>query len=730
MAQPESPFEPWFPDDPADSEVNPEPSTAGDARSELADVVPPVSPPGGSWLLSDPEEGEAPGSDLGESSVECQSQAEPESWLFQNNLVSGSAAASEESSCGGEGPLEEQVDEQVPLQESVPVSESPPEETPVQAGHPQECSAEEAPFHPVLGEDSWLHTFDEENPAPAASAPNTAVSVMAGSWSCSEPSVASMPPGLIKQASAALLVGLLGMAAIRMFSGSGETQSNVGTDPLAPSHSIESGVRLQGPDLPMNTGDPGSRVLSPIRRERGVALAPSFRISQPNSQVPQRKPSQVQASLGGKSAPAKGPTEGGSPELEPSGPTRVPVSPSVSQARSRDKQLSAQKPVAPRQAAPKQPLPTPSFPIVSADRAVAIAILDQLERVLGRPTPVSSPPVAKAPGALIIQLEESPIQSAPLSLSAEDAVLAWFVLLGQDPTGAGVLWSPTPRVLCPDESPRQRLQRFGRWDPKSEPKGLMTLAEATEPAPEPKFTPEPIRASLPSDPGPMTHSMEFLTVIPSGPEGVGAVWARGATLADKYSSIPRASTPFAWAMLVPEQETPATDPGQNGDPLAQTPMGTLRRADKQGSWTGSEPSLAMLDNPKRVTTPRVGAVRILMVGGELFEGRLVALGQNRAWIETGLGTMSLDGERIDKIEKLDPIQVDSRGQKTRKHEYAGRPRVRVHAPGGLFVGHLISQEGDSVTLWTDEGFKITLHGARLADSIEDSRTTLRRMNGD
>ena len=728
MAQPESPFEPWFPDDPADSDVNPESSSAEGSRSEPAEVVPPVSLSGGSWLLSDPVDVEASPSDPEESPVECQSQAEPESWLFQKNLDSGSAAASEQGSCGSKDSLEENVDEQVPLQESVPLPELPAEGVSVQAGDPQECSAPEAPIHPVLGEDSWLHSFDEETPGPAAPLPNTAAPVMAGSWSCSEPRAGSMPPGLIKHVSAALLVGFLGMAAIRMFSDSGETRSTVGVDPLAPSHSIESGVRLQGPDLPVNTGNAGSRVLSPIHRERGVAPAPSLRISQLNRQAP--KPSRVQASLSEKSAQVEGPAEGGSSEPEPSGPARVPVSSPVSRVMSRDKQLSVQKLVAQRQEASKQPLPTPSFPIVTADRAAAIAILDQLERVFARPTPVSSSPVAKSPGAPIIQVEESPIQSGPLSLSAEDAALAWFVLLGQDPTAVGLLWSPTPRVLCPDESPRQRLQRLGRWDPKSEPGGLMTLAEATETAPEPKFIPEPIKASLPSDPGPITHSMEFLTVIPSGPGGVGAIWTRGATLADKYSSIPRASTPFAWAMLVPKLAAPATDPERNGDSLAQTPTGTLRRADKQGRWTGSEPSLAMLDNPRRVTTPRVGAVRILMVGGELFEGRLVALGQNRAWIETGLGTMSLDGERIDKIEKLDPIQVDSRGQKTRKHEYAGRPRVRVHAPGGLFVGHLISQEGDSVTLWTDEGFKITLHGARLADSIEGSRTTLRRRNGD
>ncbi len=726
MAQPESPFEPWFPDDPADSEVNPESSSAEISQSEPTEVVSPVSLPEGSWLLSDPVDVEAPASDPGESLVEHQSQTEPESWLFQKNLDSGLAAASEEGSCGGTDSLEEQVDEQVPVQESVQLPEPPAEGVPVQAGDPQECSAPNASIHPVLGEDSWLHTFDEAGPAPAAPILNEAGPAMAGSWSCSERRAASMPPGLIKQVSAALLVGFLGMAAIRMLSDSGETQTSVGADPLAPSHSIESGVRLQGPDLPLKTGTPGPRVLSPIRRERGGAPAPGSRISQPISQVPQRKPSQVQVSLSGKSTFVQGPVEEGSPEPEPSGPARVPVSPPVSQVVSRDKQLSVHKSVAQGQEAPKQSPPTPSFPIVTADRAAAIAILDQLDRVFARPAPVFSQPVAKAPSAPIIQVEESPIQSGPLSLSSEDAALAWFVLLGQDPTGAGVLWSPTPRMLCPDESPRQRLQRLGRWDPMSEPGALMTVAEATEPAPQPKFTPEPITASLPSDPGPMTHSMEFMTVIPSGPGGVGAIWTRGATLADKYSSIPQASTPFAWAMLVPEQVAPAIDPRRDGDPLVQTPTGTLRRADKQGSWTGSEPSLAMLDNPSRVTTPRVGAVRILMVGGELFEGRLVALGQNRAWIETGLGTMSLDGERIDKIEKLDPIQVDSRGQKTRKHEYAGRPRVRVHAPGGLFVGHLISQEGDSVTLWTDEGFKITLHGARLADSLEGSRTTLRR----
>jgi hypothetical protein len=54
----------------------------------------------------------------------------------------------------------------------------------------------------------------------------------------------------------------------------------------------------------------------------------------------------------------------------------------------------------------------------------------------------------------------------------------------------------------------------------------------------------------------------------------------------------------------------------------------------------------------------------------------------------------------------------------------------VLAPGGVFSGHLISQEGDSVTLWVDEGFKITLHGARLADQNEKVHTTLRRQKED
>ena len=92
--------------------------------------------------------------------------------------------------------------------------------------------------------------------------------------------------------------------------------------------------------------------------------------------------------------------------------------------------------------------------------------------------------------------------------------------------------------------------------------------------------------------------------------------------------------------------------------------------------------------------------------------------------------MSLDGERIDSIEKLDPTQLDAQGQESRGHKYSGRPRVRVLAPGGVFSGHLISQEGDSVTLWVDEGFKITLHGARLADQNEKVHTTLRRQKED
>jgi hypothetical protein len=447
-------------------------------------------------------------------------------------------------------------------------------------------------------------------------------------------------------------------------------------------------------------------------------------------------------------------------------------------------QSVAQKSEAVKFGATEQAL-RPSFELLTPDQAIAIAILKRLDRTLTRKPEISTNRVAQAQPRASIRPQPtvqnlthsipapvvaSPQQAGPLTLGTDDAAEVWLGLMGQQPSDLGVLWSKGPQTLCPDESPEQWLRRLGRWEMK--PADQMDLPErrvadlSPNPVSQVPLVTVPRQTSVPLVPP--VFSMQDAAIawfqdFEAQPESWGILGSfrpralcPGETAKGKLQRLGRwdqaravvlaqaddLQIPSALSPVPPTRASVSIEPDPFShsfeflavaaveEPAIVAPRGTLTRASGEGQWSGSEPSLALLDKPSRLTTPRVGAVRILMVGGELFEGRLVAMGQNRAWVETGLGTMSLDGERIDRIEKLDPTQLDAQGKESRVHKYSGRPRVRVLAPGGVFSGHLISQEGDSVTLWVDEGFKITLRGARLAGQNETVHTTLRRQKKD
>lgn len=140
-------------------------------------------------------------------------------------------------------------------------------------------------------------------------------------------------------------------------------------------------------------------------------------------------------------------------------------------------------------------------------------------------------------------------------------------------------------------------------------------------------------------------------------------------------------------------------------------------------WRRNEIPVGAMNAPARVATPRVGAVRVRLTEDELFfDGDMVAMGEGRVWIQTDLGRLSFTEASIASIESLgefdeaqDPGAIDApiRGE-----------RVRVHAPGGVIYGHVVSQ-GDSglLTLRTDDGGKITLANAQV-EMIGKSRATI------
>jgi hypothetical protein len=147
------------------------------------------------------------------------------------------------------------------------------------------------------------------------------------------------------------------------------------------------------------------------------------------------------------------------------------------------------------------------------------------------------------------------------------------------------------------------------------------------------------------------------------------------------------------------------------DKSSNTTKGGLRHAtadDLAGVWEGSVIPMDSIPGPTRLLTPGVGRVRIVIQRGEIFEGRLYAVGQGRIWIDTDVGRLALLSEQVQRIEHLNSKGGTPGLGAPGSQDLAGLPRVRVHTPGGTFYGKVIARDDGTVTLITDEGARVML----------------------
>jgi len=122
-------------------------------------------------------------------------------------------------------------------------------------------------------------------------------------------------------------------------------------------------------------------------------------------------------------------------------------------------------------------------------------------------------------------------------------------------------------------------------------------------------------------------------------------------------------------------------------------------------WRGSEVPLDAVSAPAKTLMPRVGNVRVFMNSGDVFQGRLYAVGQNRVWLDSNPGRIGLDGERVQRIELIPP-DPDGTVASLDETSLAGTTRVRVRVPGGLLYGRVLKAEGDEVILVPDGGGRV------------------------
>ena len=149
-----------------------------------------------------------------------------------------------------------------------------------------------------------------------------------------------------------------------------------------------------------------------------------------------------------------------------------------------------------------------------------------------------------------------------------------------------------------------------------------------------------------------------------------------------------------------EDETPAKTSG----------IRRASKADLAGLWEGSAIPVEAIGASSRLLTPAVGRVRVILKGGEIFEGRLYAVGDHKIWLDTELGRMALLGDQVRKIDQLSGKGTPG------TPDLAGLPRVRVRTPGGMFYGKVIARDQQSVTLVTEEGARVTLDSTDVEDA--------------
>lgn len=157
-------------------------------------------------------------------------------------------------------------------------------------------------------------------------------------------------------------------------------------------------------------------------------------------------------------------------------------------------------------------------------------------------------------------------------------------------------------------------------------------------------------------------------------------------------------------------------------PRVESPVRYASEDDLAAVWGKREIPLTEIGSEDRMLTPQVGRVRIVIHGGEVFEGRLYAVGQNKVWLDTGLGKMALLGWQVDRIEHLADKVAATLGEKG-SEDLTGLPRVRVRTPGGVFYGKLLDQDQGDVTLITEDGGRIRLANARV-EPAGKSRTRI------
>lgn len=149
----------------------------------------------------------------------------------------------------------------------------------------------------------------------------------------------------------------------------------------------------------------------------------------------------------------------------------------------------------------------------------------------------------------------------------------------------------------------------------------------------------------------------------------------------------------------------------------------------EGTWEGAVVPVDQIASKTRILTPKVGLVRVTLASGDVAEGRLHSVGHGQVWIESGDRERAIARSEIERLEQVGPsvgslAPVPANFAESNARTVAGS-RVRVRTAGGLFYGQIVARDGDTLTLETDEGVRVTVEGGSV-DPAPVRKTLVKR----
>jgi hypothetical protein len=168
---------------------------------------------------------------------------------------------------------------------------------------------------------------------------------------------------------------------------------------------------------------------------------------------------------------------------------------------------------------------------------------------------------------------------------------------------------------------------------------------------------------------------------------------------------------------------------QTADVLEQGSRGPRPATPEEmkGVWLQPDvPPMQAIVQKHKVLTPQVGQVRVIQKDGEIFQGRLYAMGEGRVWLNSdSFGQMGLEGAKVERIQRV--LAVDKSDESTAGVDSLDEMvSVRVKTPGGILVGKVINRDPYQTTIVTDDGARVTLATKQVEILEQNPGVTLKR----